>query len=70
MESDNRLRIGYVSADFEYTVVVRAMESIPGHHNKNIVEIFCYNLVPNSPFLYNLPIYTGCDHFIDISGVR
>jgi len=68
--SDDRLRIGYVSSDFEYHVVGRAMESIPGLHNRNNVEIFCYHLTPNSNEIYSSTIYRECDHFIDISSVR
>ena len=37
-----RLRIGYVSSDFGNHPTSHLMQSIPGVHNRDKVEIFCY----------------------------
>ena len=37
-----RLKIGYVSSDFGNHPTSHLMQSIPGLHNRDQVEIFCY----------------------------
>lgn len=40
--SRGRLRIGYVSSDFGNHPTSHLMQSIPGFHDRENVEIFCY----------------------------
>merc|ERR1719423_563658 len=44
LTSTGRLRIGYVSSDFCNHPTSHLMQSIPGQHNTDRVEIFCYSL--------------------------
>jgi predicted O-linked N-acetylglucosamine transferase (SPINDLY family) len=42
-EADRKLRIGYVSADFNTHPVARFMEPVFRNHNRSRFEIFCYS---------------------------
>jgi protein O-GlcNAc transferase len=46
-KSGQRLRIGYVSSDYGNHPTSHLMQSIPGLHDRNRVEIFCYALSVN-----------------------
>jgi protein O-GlcNAc transferase len=47
LKNGQRLRIGYVSSDFGNHPTSHLMQSIPGMHNRELVEVFCYALSPN-----------------------
>ncbi|XP_055340855.1 UDP-N-acetylglucosamine--peptide N-acetylglucosaminyltransferase 110 kDa subunit-like isoform X2 [Paramacrobiotus metropolitanus] len=62
-----RLRVGYVSSDFGNHPTSHLMQSIPGMHDKNRVEIFCYALSPDDQTTFRSKIAREADHFTDLS---
>ncbi|VDO92358.1 unnamed protein product [Soboliphyme baturini] len=67
--SRGRLRIGYVSSDFGNHPTSHLMQSIPGMHNRQRVEIFCYALSADDNTNFRRKVCAGADHFIDFSQV-
>lgn len=65
--SNGRLRIGYVSSDFGNHPTSHLMQSIPGMHNVENVEIFCYSLSPDDNTRFRQKIASESEHFIDLS---
>lgn len=65
--SSRRLRIGYVSSDFGNHPTAHLMQSIPGLHNRERVEVFCYSLSPDDGTMYRKKIESEAEHFIDLS---
>jgi len=63
-----RLRIGYVSADFKKHSVAYFFEPLLRHHNSNVVETFCYynNIVIDAT---TKRLKTTCDHWRSIFGI-
>lgn len=45
------------------------MQSVPGLHDKNRVEIFCYALSPDDGTTFRAKIAREAHHFIDLSQV-
>eukprot|EP00096_Caligus_rogercresseyi_P002005 TRINITY_DN1360_c0_g1_i1.p1 TRINITY_DN1360_c0_g1~~TRINITY_DN1360_c0_g1_i1.p1 ORF type:complete len:1037 (+),score=315.20 TRINITY_DN1360_c0_g1_i1:129-3239(+) len=68
-EPMKRLKIGYVSSDFGNHPTSHLMQSIPGLHNRDNVEIFCYSLAADDNTKFRQKISAGADHFIDLSQV-
>lgn len=68
-EKVTRLRIGYVSSDFGNHPTSHLMQSVPGMHNRDNVEIFCYSLAPDDSTTFRAKIEAESDHFIDLSHV-
>ncbi|XP_068618736.1 UDP-N-acetylglucosamine--peptide N-acetylglucosaminyltransferase 110 kDa subunit-like [Battus philenor] len=68
-KNDRRLRIGYVSSDFGNHPTSHLMQSIPGLHNRDEVEIFCYALNPDDGTTFRRKIVKESEHFIDLSKV-
>ncbi|XP_040159287.1 UDP-N-acetylglucosamine--peptide N-acetylglucosaminyltransferase 110 kDa subunit isoform X1 [Anopheles arabiensis] len=66
-ELSGRLRIGYVSSDFGNHPTSHLMQSIPGLHDRNRVEIFCYALSPDDGTTFRGKISREAEHFIDLS---
>uniref|UniRef100_A0A182PJX4 protein O-GlcNAc transferase n=1 Tax=Anopheles epiroticus TaxID=199890 RepID=A0A182PJX4_9DIPT len=66
-ELTGRLRIGYVSSDFGNHPTSHLMQSIPGLHDRNRVEIFCYALSPDDGTTFRGKISRESEHFIDLS---
>lgn len=66
-ETVSRLKIGYVSSDFGNHPTSHLMQSVPGMHNRDLVEIFCYALSPDDGTTFRTKIESECDHFIDLS---
>lgn len=64
-----RLRIGYVSSDFGNHPTSHLMQSVPGMHNRDRVEIFCYALSPDDGTTFRQKIVNESEHFIDLSQV-
>lgn len=64
-----RLRIGYVSSDFGNHPTSHLMQSIPGMHNREKVEIFCYSLSPDDGTTFRATIAAQAEHFVDLSQI-
>ena len=62
-----RLRIGYVSSDFGNHPTSHLMQSLPGMHTRERVEVFCYALTPDDGTYFRRRISTEAEHFIDLS---
>jgi len=66
---DGRLRVGYVSSDFGNHPTSHLMQSIPGHHNRAKVEVFCYSLSPDDGTTFRQKVSSEAEHFIDLSAL-
>ncbi|XP_043475694.1 UDP-N-acetylglucosamine--peptide N-acetylglucosaminyltransferase 110 kDa subunit [Leptopilina heterotoma] len=64
-----RLKIGYVSSDFGNHPTSHLMQSIPGLHEKQNVEIFCYALSSDDGTTFRSKIARESEHFVDLSQV-
>ncbi|XP_063363051.1 UDP-N-acetylglucosamine--peptide N-acetylglucosaminyltransferase 110 kDa subunit [Cydia amplana] len=62
-----RLRVGYVSSDFGNHPTSHLMQSVPGLHDRNKVEIFCYALSTDDGTTFRSKIAREAEHFIDLS---
>lgn len=69
-ESKGRLRIGYVSSDFGNHPTSHLMQSVPGLHDRSLVEVFCYALSPDDGTTFRSKIARESEHFIDLSQVN
>ena len=67
--SGGRLRIGYVSSDFCNHPTSHLMQSVPGFHCVQRVEIFCYSLSPDDSTSFRRKIAEEAEHFVDLSKV-
>lgn len=65
--SGQRLRIGYVSSDFGNHPTSHLMQSIPGMHRREVVEVFCYAISPDDATNFRQKIKTEAEHFVDLS---
>lgn len=45
------------------------MQSVPGFHRKQNVEVFCYSLSPDDNTSFRKKISEESEHFIDLSKV-
>lgn len=68
-EKTKRIRIGYVSSDYGNHPTSHLMQSVPGMHNRDKVEIFCYALSPNDGTKFRAKVEREADHFIDLSAI-
>lgn len=68
-EKYSRIRIGYVSSDYGNHPTSHLMQSVPGMHNRDKVEIFCYALSPNDGTKFRSKIEHEADHFVDLSSL-
>jgi len=68
-ERPSRLRIGYVSSDYGNHPTSHLMQSVPGMHNRDHVEIFCYALSPNDGTKFRAKIEREADRFVDLSAI-
>lgn len=64
-----RLRIGYVSSDFGNHPTSHLMQSVPGMHDKENVEVFCYSLSADDGTNFRSKIGREAEHFVDLSRV-
>ncbi|CAL8078905.1 unnamed protein product [Orchesella dallaii] len=62
-----RLRIGYVSSDFGNHPTSHLMQSVPGFHRRDCVEVFCYALSPDDGTTFRANIARKAEHFVDLS---
>jgi len=67
---DGRLRIGYVSSDFGNHPTSHLMQSVPGHHDRSRVEIFCYSLSPDDGTAFRQKVSSESEHFTDLSSLQ
>ncbi|XP_012279364.1 UDP-N-acetylglucosamine--peptide N-acetylglucosaminyltransferase 110 kDa subunit isoform X2 [Orussus abietinus] len=68
-EIATRLKIGYVSSDFGNHPTSHLMQSIPGLHEKQNVEIFCYALSSDDGTTFRAKIARESEHFVDLSQI-
>uniref|UniRef100_V9IAZ6 protein O-GlcNAc transferase n=1 Tax=Apis cerana TaxID=7461 RepID=V9IAZ6_APICE len=68
-EIGGRLRIGYVSSDFGNHPTSHLMQSIPGLHERQNVEIFCYALSADDGTTFRAKIARETEHFVDLSQI-
>lgn len=68
-QKPRKLRIGYVSSDFGNHPTSHLMQSVPGMHNRDRVEIFCYALSSNDGTKFRAKIERESDHFVDLSAI-
>jgi protein O-GlcNAc transferase len=67
-ESDKRLKIGYVSADFRLHAVAYFIEPVLANHDKSQFEVFCYyNHVQQDSVTDRLMTYA--DHWVPCKGM-
>uniref|UniRef100_A0A0K0EYK9 Probable UDP-N-acetylglucosamine--peptide N-acetylglucosaminyltransferase SPINDLY n=1 Tax=Strongyloides venezuelensis TaxID=75913 RepID=A0A0K0EYK9_STRVS len=64
-----RLKIGYVSSDFGNHPTSHLMQSVPGLHDRNKVEIYCFALSSNDGTNFRQKLSDEAEHFIDLSNL-
>ncbi|XP_046372037.1 UDP-N-acetylglucosamine--peptide N-acetylglucosaminyltransferase 110 kDa subunit-like isoform X1 [Haliotis rufescens] len=69
LSSGGRLKIGYISSDFGNHPTSHLMQSIPGMHDLQNVEVFCYSLSPDDGTTFRSKIEREAEHFIDLSQI-
>ncbi|EGT53159.1 CBN-OGT-1 protein [Caenorhabditis brenneri] len=69
VQNGQRLRIGYVSSDFGNHPTSHLMQSIPGMHNRDRVEVFCYALSVNDGTNFRSKLMAESEHFFDLSTI-
>ena len=68
LQTERRLRVGYVSGDFRQHSVAHFFEPLLQHHNSDVVEIFCYyNDTPIDEMTEHL--MTTSNHWRSIVGI-
>jgi len=67
-DSERRLRVGYVSADFGYHPVGYFLAPLLPAHDRAAVEVFCYNAKPREDGLTRR-LREGADHWRSLCGV-
>lgn len=64
--SHDRLRIGYLSADFHEHAVMHLLAGVLETHDKNHFEIYAYSVGPDQRDAYRERIERACEHFHDL----
>ncbi len=67
LEPGARLRIGYLSADFQEHPAAYLITEMLEHHDRGRFEIFAYSYGPASNGVMRRRIVAAVDHFIDIA---
>ncbi|KAF9580373.1 hypothetical protein BGW38_003014, partial [Lunasporangiospora selenospora] len=62
-----RLKVGYVSSDFNNHPLSHLMQSVFGMHDKARFEVFCYATTPADQTPYRAKIQSEVEHFMDVS---
>ncbi|KAG0292102.1 hypothetical protein BGZ98_002727 [Dissophora globulifera] len=62
-----RLKIGYVSSDFNNHPLSHLMQSVFGMHDKGRFEVFCYATTPPDQTPYRIKIQSEVEHFLEVS---
>ncbi len=63
----DRIRIGYLSADFRDHAVSHLIQGVFGLHDRQQFEVFAYSYGPDDGSRYRQTIQHDCDHFVDIA---
>jgi predicted O-linked N-acetylglucosamine transferase (SPINDLY family) len=66
LSSDGRLRIGYISGEFQDHAVAHQTQGLFRLHDRNAFEVFAYSFGTDDGSSYRRRIREGCDHFIDM----
>jgi protein O-GlcNAc transferase len=64
---NSRLRIGYVSSDFNNHPIAHQIQSMFGLHDRSKFEVFCYALSRADGSSYRHKIEAEAEHFTDVS---
>jgi predicted O-linked N-acetylglucosamine transferase (SPINDLY family) len=64
--SHERLKIGYLSADFHEHAVMHLLVGAFETHNRELFEIYAYSIGPSSQDAYRQRIERACEHFHDL----
>ncbi|XP_048461454.1 UDP-N-acetylglucosamine--peptide N-acetylglucosaminyltransferase 110 kDa subunit isoform X1 [Rhincodon typus] len=67
--SNGRLKIGFVSSDFGNHPTSHLMQSIPGMHNSEKFEVFCYALSSDDGTNFRVKVVAEANHFVDLSQI-
>lgn len=67
--SHDRLRIGYLSADFHEHAVMHLLTGVLETHNREQFEIHAYSVGLNIQDAYRQRIEQGCEYFEDLSSI-
>ncbi|KAI7855561.1 glycosyl transferase family 41-domain-containing protein [Circinella umbellata] len=62
-----RLKIGYVSSDFNNHPLAHLMQSVFGFHDTHKYQVFCYATTPSDHSPYRQKIEREAESFIDVS---
>ncbi|KAF9940709.1 hypothetical protein BGZ67_007050 [Mortierella alpina] len=62
-----RLKIGYVSSDFNNHPLSHLMQSVFGMHDKTRFQVYCYATTPADQTPYRVKIQSEVEHFIEVS---
>lgn len=62
-----RLKIGYVSSDFNNHPLAHLMQSVFGFHDRQRYDVYCYATTPSDSTCYRQKIETETEHFLDVS---
>ncbi|KAI9302763.1 glycosyl transferase family 41-domain-containing protein [Cunninghamella echinulata] len=62
-----RLKIGYVSSDFNNHPLAHLMQSVFGFHDRQRCEVYCYAITASDQSPYRKTIEQGAEHFLDVS---
>lgn len=65
--SHNRVRVGYLSADFHNHATAHLTASMYGLHDRDRFEVFGYSIGPDIEDAYRKRVREGCDQFVDLS---
>ncbi|KAG2176296.1 hypothetical protein INT43_005530 [Umbelopsis isabellina] len=62
-----RIKLGYLSSDFNNHPLAHLMQSVFGFHDKKRFEVFCYATTASDGSNYRSKIDSETEHFIDVS---
>ncbi|ORZ18621.1 glycosyl transferase family 41-domain-containing protein [Absidia repens] len=62
-----RLKIGYVSSDFNNHPLAHLMQSVFGFHDRQRYDVYCYATTPTDSTSYRQKIENETEHFLDVS---
>lgn len=65
-----RLKVGYVSSDFNNHPLSHLMLSVFGMHDRSKFEVFCYSTSPSDYSHWRNRIEADVEHFEDVSGLH
>ncbi|KAL9547334.1 hypothetical protein PS6_007188 [Mucor atramentarius] len=62
-----RLKLGYISSDFNNHPLSHLMQSVFGFHDKAKYDVYCYATTPSDNSPYRQKIERESEHFLDVS---